>query len=120
MQWLDHATMRDVAIEALGGIGPESAAAIESIALVAADDQEPLASRCKAINALVRIGGPKHPFVAAALELGKADSDQRVGLAISEALKFRRSAEAPAHTLETHSGNNGLRSRSVTGAFPMA
>ena len=87
IKWFDHQTMRDVAIEALGDIGPDAASAVESIALVAANDQERFISRSKAINALVKIGGPDHPFVAAAFGIGKADPDERVGLAIRQTLK---------------------------------
>ena len=87
MQWLNHVTMRNVAIDALGSIGTEAAPAIESIAGVAADHQERMASRRKAIEALIKIGGPEHPFVAALWEAAWEDSDDHINIAIRHALQ---------------------------------
>ncbi|MGK0190427.1 MAG: HEAT repeat protein [Verrucomicrobiales bacterium] len=97
MHWFDHVTMRNVAIEALGGIGADAEPAIESISLVAVDDQEGFVSRRKAIEALVKIGGPEHPFVAPVLEAVAADPEKRIRIAIQQALKSQAGEGATAN-----------------------
>lgn len=99
MKWIDHHTMGDIAIEALGGIGPDAEPAIEPIAQVASDDQIRFSSRSTAIEALVKIGGSDHPLVASVLKSATGDPDRRIGLAARHALENRLAAETqPAQT----------------------
>lgn len=76
--WFGHPTMRDVAIDTLGEIGPAAESAIAPIAEVWESRDERFLSRRKAIEALFNIGGPENPAVTAALRSAAADPDLRI------------------------------------------
>ena len=89
-KWFEHPKMRDVAIEALGEIGPSAESTMERIASVANTAHERFISRSKAIDALVSIGGPEHPLVRDALALSANEADGAFNQTVRESIQFYR------------------------------
>jgi HEAT repeat protein len=87
LKWFDHATMRDVSIDALADIGSSAEPTIALISPIALDPQERFISRRKAIEAIVRIGGSGHARVAEVLTSAAADADPQIRLVAQQPLK---------------------------------